>query len=83
MHQQLAFAPRDYVDGVDSGGERDFVAGGVETVGVAEVLLVLVDDFNVLTVGALLVEDDADEVNADGLGVLEVDVEGRARLPLV
>src|SRR5438309_6827477 len=76
MFHGLALAPGDDVDGIDSGRQAEAVAdGGVLSVLLADVLLVLVYEFNILAVSTLLIKNDADEIHPGGSGILKQNIE--------
>src|SRR6185503_11905163 len=84
VHHRFAFAPGDDVDRELTGRKRDhIVRSGIETVRLADVLLILVDELNILSVRSLAVENNADEIDADWSGVLEENIKPGIRFPFV
>ena len=74
----------DDVNGIRSGGQKDFaIRRGIVAILLADVLLVLVHEFDVFAVCALLVKDDADEVHTDGRGIPEENIKTCLSFPLL
>lgn len=65
MLHRFALAPGDDVNPIDAGGQSQLLADRrVLTVRFSDVLLIVVDESHVLTVRALFVKDDPDEIDS-------------------
>src|SRR5580765_5535669 len=83
MDHYFALAPGDDVDRVLTGWQRNLVVlGSVETVLVTDVLLILVDELDIFAARILLVEDNADEIDAYGRRIFEQNIETCIGFPL-